>query len=68
VVWSSLGEEDIRAILPDAEVEKHYRPSGSGVIANGRTHFATDYTVRDDSGTFVISFHQGFLSGRCACR
>ena len=62
VVGSSASEDDVKAILKNAKMQKQYRPKGSGVIAIGRTHIGTTYTCTDRDGTYCVAFYEGRLS------
>lgn len=64
VVSSNASEEELRGIIRSATSDKHFRPSGSGIIALGRTLSGTSYHFNDDSGEYEILFDQdGHLTG-----
>lgn len=59
VIPSSASEEDVRHVLASAEEGKTYRPKGNGIISFGREHVGTYFVVRDDLGSYEVSFYRG---------
>lgn len=60
VVFASMNENEVRAVLPHASSKGSYRP-GSFVISCVPSKVGTTYACRDQSGVYEISFYEGAM-------
>jgi hypothetical protein len=62
LLFKGSEEFQVKSVLQNARVEKHYTPTGSGIASFGGKHSATSYHCPDGGGTYTASCENDSLA------